>query len=70
MDELTNTQIALGVAGIAIFVGYALFILVPAWTSYGRVWERLAASFLTLYILATLLGIGAAIGVTVFLSSD
>ena len=30
----------------------------PAWRCYGRLWEKLAASFLTLFILATLLGIG------------
>ena len=34
----------------------------PAWRCYGRVWEKVAAGFLTLFILGTLLGIGAAIG--------
>ena len=42
--------------------GYIAFLLVPAWESYGRVWERVAAGFLTLYALAALLGAGAAIG--------
>ena len=34
----------------------------PAWNSYGRAWERVAASFLTLFILLSLLGIGLSIG--------
>ncbi|CAA9520400.1 MAG: hypothetical protein AVDCRST_MAG13-3341, partial [uncultured Solirubrobacteraceae bacterium] len=37
-----------GVFGFAAYVG---LILVPAWTSYSRIWMRLAASFLTLYVL-------------------
>ena len=50
--------LAAGVVG----AGYIAFILVPAWESYGRVWERVAAGFLTAYTLAALLGAGAAIG--------
>ena len=40
-------------------------MLVPAWTSYSRVWERIVATFLSLYILAAFglagTGLGAAI---------
>jgi hypothetical protein len=46
-----------GVLGLAAFVG---LILAPAWGSYTRLWQRLAASFLSLYVLAALLGIGLA----------
>ncbi len=46
-----------GVLGLAAFVG---LILLPAWGSYSRFWQRLAASFLSLYVLAALLGIGLA----------
>lgn len=41
------------------------FILAPAWTSYGRLWERVAAGFLTLFILATLVGIGVVLGLAI-----
>ena len=37
---------------------YAGLILAPAWTSYTRLWERVAAGFLTLYVLGVLVGIG------------
>jgi hypothetical protein len=54
-----NDLVALcaGVFGLALYVG---LILVPAWTSYSRLWERLAASILSLYVLAVLVGVGVA----------
>jgi hypothetical protein len=62
VDSLTPTQITIVLAAVVSFTGYAVFILAPAWASYGRLWERVAASFLTVFILATLLGFGTAIG--------
>ena len=62
MLDLSPTQISLGVAGAATLVAYAVFILVPAVGSYGRVWEKIAAGFLTLFILAALVGMGVGIG--------
>ncbi len=43
------------VFGLAIF---AALILVPAWTSYTRIWERVAAAFMSLYVLVVFAGIG------------
>ena len=63
MSHLSSTQLALGVASVVTFAGYCWFILVPAVGSYGRVWEKVAAGFLTLFILAALVGIGVGIGV-------
>jgi hypothetical protein len=60
--NLSSTTWVLIGAGAVALVGYGVFIVVPAWGSYGRVWERIAASFLTLFMLATLLGIGTGIG--------
>jgi hypothetical protein len=47
-------------AGVLGFALYAGLILAPAWTSYTRLWERLAASVLSLYVLAVFVGIGVA----------
>ncbi|MDE3069701.1 MAG: hypothetical protein KGJ43_03125 [Acidobacteriota bacterium] len=44
------------VFGLAAFVG---LIVAPAWSAYSRTWERMAALFLSLYVLAALVGIGA-----------
>jgi hypothetical protein len=43
------------VFGLALYAG---LILVPAWTSYTRIWERLAAAFMSLYVLIVFAGIG------------
>jgi hypothetical protein len=69
-DSLTPTTIALIAAGAIILVTYVWFVVAPAWASYGRVWEKIAATFLTLYILAALLGVGAAIGFMIVWSYD
>lgn len=54
-----------GVFGLAVYVG---LILVPAWGSYSRVWERLAATVLSLYVLGVFVGAGvlAALAVVYF----
>jgi hypothetical protein len=46
---------AAGFLGFALYLGY---ILIPAWSSYSRVWERLAATVLSLYVLGVLIGVG------------
>lgn len=54
--------VSAGIFGLAAYVG---LILVPAWQSYSRAWERVAASFLTIYILAAFIGLGAAGGAAI-----
>jgi hypothetical protein len=51
-----------GVFSLAAFVG---LILAPAWASYTRAWERVAAALLSLYVLAAMVGVGVLGGVTV-----
>lgn len=68
--DLTTTELALALAAGVVGAGYIALILVPAWESYGRLWEKFAASFLTLFILGTLLGIGATIGLAIVWSYD
>lgn len=65
---MTNEQVTYVVAGacaLIALVAFVLLILRPAWTSYSRVWERLAAAFLSLYVLAAFVGIGVAGGLAV-----
>jgi hypothetical protein len=58
---MTRTQInelvaaGAGVLSVALYAG---LILIPAWTSYTRLWERVAATVLSLYVLAVLVGVG------------
>jgi O-antigen ligase len=51
-----------GVFGLAAYVG---LILIPAWNAYSRIWERAAAAFLSLYVLAAFVVLGVAGGATV-----
>lgn len=51
-----------GVFSLALFVG---LVLMPALSSYSRVWERVAASVLSLYVLAVFVGVGVAAGLAV-----
>jgi hypothetical protein len=51
------------VFGITAFVG---LIVAPAWTSYTTWWQRLCVSFLSIYVFAALLGLGALGGYGIF----
>jgi hypothetical protein len=65
LKHLSITEITLGVTAAVSAVAFLVFIVAPAWGSYGRLWERIAASFLSIYIGAALLGVGIAAGVGV-----
>jgi uncharacterized membrane protein len=56
--------VCLGVFGLAAF---GFFVLAPAVTAYRRPLERVAATILSFYVLAVLIGIGVAIGAVIVL---
>jgi hypothetical protein len=58
MSTTSINELVAGGAGVLGFGLYAGLILRPAWTSYSRLWERLAATVLTLYVVAVLVGVG------------
>jgi hypothetical protein len=65
---MTNTSITYLVGACAGVFGLAAFlalVVVPAVTSYRRLWERAAAVVLSLYVLAALLGIGVVLGAVI-----
>lgn len=62
MDNTSITYLVGACAGVFGLAAFAAFIVVPAWGSYSRVWERVAATFLSLYVLGALVGIGIAGG--------
>jgi hypothetical protein len=70
MSDLTSTELTIGLAAGLVGACYIFLILMPAWRCYGRLWEKIAASFLTLFILASLLGAGASLGLAVVWSYD
>jgi hypothetical protein len=62
LDSLTLTYIILGSAGVVGFGCFAVLILAPAWSAYGRTWERFAAAVLSVFVLAAFAGAGLGIG--------
>jgi hypothetical protein len=62
MSNQDVTYLVVAGAGALSLVVWIALVLVPAWTAYSRLWERLAATVLSLYVLAAFVAIGAAIG--------
>ncbi|TML09029.1 MAG: hypothetical protein E6G41_00805 [Actinobacteria bacterium] len=58
MSNTSITYLVAAFSGVFGLAAYIAFVLVPAWTAYSRVWERCAAAFLTLYVVAACLGLG------------
>lgn len=63
--EVNSLNVGLAMTIGMVVTGYLLYILLPAWKAYGRLWERIAASFLTLFILVTVVGVGVTIGISI-----
>ena len=70
LSDPGSTEMVVALSGPLALAAYVGLILIPAWTSYGRWWERFAATFLTFYIAAALIGIGAAIGLGIIWTYD
>jgi O-antigen ligase len=54
-----------GGAGLVSLVAFVGLILVPALGSYGRLWEKAAAGFLSLFVLVALVLVGVLVGLAI-----
>ncbi len=73
VPQMSNEAITYLVGAVCAVLGLAAFvawIVVPAWQSYSRWWERFAAAFLSLYVLAAMVGLGLLGGALVVYSWD
>jgi hypothetical protein len=68
--DLSTTELVIALAGALTLICYVALILVPATRCYGRVWEKVCAGVLSLYVLGTLVGIGAAVGFLIVWTYD
>ena len=59
-----------GAAGLVSIAAFAGLILAPALGAYGRPWEKMAAAFLSLFVLGALVALGLALGVFIFFNWD
>lgn len=65
---MSNTEVTYLVGALCAVLGlgaYVALILVPAWTAYSRVWERMLATVLSLYVLAAFVALGVVGGAAV-----
>ena len=65
MSNQSVTYLVAAVCGVFGLAAYGALILVPAWTAYTRTWERVAAAFLSLYVLLAFVGLGVVGGAAV-----
>jgi hypothetical protein len=65
LARIGNEYLIFGAAGLISLVAFVTLIMVPALSSYGRVWEKIAAGFLSLFVLVVLVGIGVGLGVLI-----
>lgn len=62
LEKIGNEYLLFGAAGLVSLVAFVSLILVPAVSSYGRIWEKAVAGFLSIFVLVTLVLIGVLIG--------
>ncbi len=65
LQKIENEYLLFGAAGLVTLVAFVALIFVPAIGSYGRIWEKAAAGFLSLFVLAALVVVGVVIGLAV-----
>lgn len=59
MSSSQITYIVASVCAIGALAAFVALIAFPAWSSYSKTWERVAASFLSLFVLVALIVVGA-----------
>ena len=65
LQKVEDEYLLFGIAGLISIAAFVGLILVPALSSFGRVWEKAAAGFLSLFVFAALVLIGVVIGLAV-----
>ena len=62
---MKSEYLLFGGAGAISLLAFTILILVPAIGSYGRTWEKVTAAVLSVFVLAALVLLGIATGVTI-----
>ncbi|MEX2106042.1 MAG: hypothetical protein WD810_04015 [Solirubrobacterales bacterium] len=67
LTKVGNQYWLFGGAGLICLVIFVALILSPALSAHGRIWEKAAAGFLSVFVLAALILVGVAIGLLIVL---
>ncbi len=65
IEKIDDQYVLFGVAGLISLVAFVTLIFVPAISSFGRIWEKAAAGFLSLIVLVALVLTGVVVGLAV-----
>jgi len=65
LQKIENEYVLFGVAGLISLVAFVALIFVPAIGSFGRIWEKAAAGFLSVIVLLALVLTGVVVGLAV-----
>lgn len=65
LARIDHQYLLYGIAAAICLVVFVSLILSPAVSAYGRVWEKAAAGFLSLFVLAALVIGGVVVGLVV-----
>ncbi|HMB55385.1 MAG TPA: hypothetical protein VKU40_18850 [Thermoanaerobaculia bacterium] len=65
MQKIEDEYLLFGIAGLVSLVAFVALILVPAVSSYGRLWEKAAAGVLSLIVLCALVVSGVVLGLAI-----
>lgn len=65
LAEITHQYLLYGIAAAVCLVLFVTLILTPALSAYGRLWEKAAAGFLSIFVLLALVLGGVVIGLVV-----
>jgi hypothetical protein len=65
IEKIDDEYLLFGVAGLISLVAFITLIFVPAISSFGRIWEKAAAGFLSLIVLVALVLTGVVVGLAI-----
>ncbi|MET0558028.1 MAG: hypothetical protein ABW065_05090 [Solirubrobacterales bacterium] len=65
LTKIGHQYVLFGAAGLICLIAFVTLILSPAVSAHGRVWEKAAAGFLSLFVLAVLVAAGVGVGLIV-----
>jgi hypothetical protein len=65
LAKIGHQYLLFGVAGLVCLIVFVTLILSPALSAHGRIWEKAAAGFLSIFVLAALLVCGVVIGLVI-----
>jgi hypothetical protein len=65
LTKIDHQYLLFGAAGLICLVAFVTLILSPALSSHGRIWEKAAAGFLSLFVLAALVVFGVLVGLVI-----